>query len=92
AGAVAAVLAAAPAAAQTAPAAQAPTPVAEAADSTTTLPGNEIVVVGTTGAGKKRQDAAFALTTVDASQLTKLAPASTADLLKVVPGVSAETS
>jgi iron complex outermembrane recepter protein len=53
----------------------------------------EIVVTATAGgAGLRKQDAAFALTTVDAAAIKQFAPQSTADLLKLVPGVSVETS
>ena len=52
----------------------------------------DIVVVGTAGGGSRRQDAAFAVTTIDAERIERLAPASTADVLKLVPGLSVETS
>ncbi len=52
----------------------------------------DIVVVGTAGGGSRRQDAAFAVTTIDADRIERLAPASTADVLKLVPGLSVETS
>ena len=51
-----------------------------------------IVVVGTAGAGTTRQDAAFAVTALSDEEIARAAPASTADFLKLVPGVSAETS
>jgi iron complex outermembrane recepter protein len=63
----------------------APEDVASAEDS-------DIVVVGTAGAATRRQDAAFAVTTVDNAAIDKLAPASTAELLRLVPGVSTESS
>ncbi len=53
---------------------------------------NTIVVVGTTGGGTRRQDAAFAVSTISNDTIDRIAPASTADLLKAVPGVSAESS
>lgn len=53
---------------------------------------DEIVVVGTAGAGTRRQDAAFAVTTVDQAAVQRLSPQSTADLLRVVPGVTVESS
>lgn len=53
---------------------------------------NTIVVVGTTGGGTRRQDAAFAVSTLSNDAIDRIAPASTADLLKAVPGVSAESS
>ena len=51
-----------------------------------------IIVTGTAGAGTRRQDASFALTTVDSAQIDQVAPASTAALLAVIPGVSSESS
>ena len=54
--------------------------------------GEEVIVIGTAGAGTRRQDAAFAVTTVDAAAIDQLSPASTADLFRLVPGVSAESS
>ncbi len=51
-----------------------------------------IIVTGTSGAGIRRQDAAFAVTTVDAAAIDQISPASTADLFKAIPGVSAESS
>lgn len=53
---------------------------------------DEIVIVGTAGAGTRRQDAAFAVTTVDQSAVERLSPQSTADLLRIVPGVTVESS
>jgi outer membrane receptor protein involved in Fe transport len=55
-------------------------------------PPPDIVVVGTPGGGSLRQEAAFAVTTIDADQIEQLAPASTADVLKLVPGLTVETS
>ncbi|QUT07110.1 TonB-dependent receptor [Sphingobium phenoxybenzoativorans] len=52
----------------------------------------EIVVVGTAGAGTRRQDASFAVTTLSSDAITRAAPNSTADLLRTVPGVMAESS
>lgn len=52
----------------------------------------EIIVIGTAGAGTRRQDAAFAVTTVDAAAIDQISPASTADLFKAIPGVTAESS
>ncbi|MGI9376552.1 MAG: TonB-dependent receptor [Tsuneonella suprasediminis] len=59
---------------------------------TTASSGDEIVVVGTAGAGMRRQDAAFAVTSLDADAIAEAAPASTADVLKLVPGVAVESS
>lgn len=52
----------------------------------------EIVVVGTAGGGTRRQDAAFAVTTLGEEALDRAAPSSTADILRSVPGVMAESS
>lgn len=54
--------------------------------------GDEIVVVGTAGAGMRRQDAAYAVTSLSADSIAQAAPASTADVLKLVPGVAVESS
>jgi len=67
----------------------------EAADSTADdADSNDIIIVTATagGAGVRKQDAAFALSTIDADQIDQFQPQSTADLLKLVPGVSVETS
>lgn len=52
----------------------------------------EIVVTGTAGGGISRQDAAFAITSINSDAIDRAAPNSTADLFKVIPGVSAESS
>jgi outer membrane receptor protein involved in Fe transport len=54
--------------------------------------GEDIVVVGTAGGGTRRQDAAFAVTTLSSDAIARAAPSSTADLLRTVPGVMAESS
>lgn len=68
----------------------------DAAESTgiadTSADQDEIVIVGTAGAGTRRQDAAFAVTTLSNAAIEQAAPNSTADLLRTVPGVSAESS
>lgn len=53
---------------------------------------DEIIVTGTAGGGTNRQDAAFAITSINSDAIAKAAPNSTADLFKVIPGVSAESS
>lgn len=54
---------------------------------------DEIVVIGTPGGtGASRQEASFAVTTIDPEGITKFSPASTADLLKAIPGVWSESS
>lgn len=53
----------------------------------------EIVVIGSAGgSGTVRQEASFAVTTIDAEQLARIAPQSTADLFKSIPGVWVESS
>lgn len=53
----------------------------------------EIVVVGTAGgAGIRKQDAAFATTSLNSDDIAQFGPKSTADLLKAIPGVWAESS
>ncbi|MDR6787596.1 outer membrane receptor protein involved in Fe transport [Sphingomonas sp. BE138] len=54
--------------------------------------GDDIIVVGTAGGGTRRQDAAFAVTTLSDDAIERAAPNSTADLLRTVPGVMAESS
>ncbi|TXG82552.1 MAG: TonB-dependent receptor [Sphingomonadales bacterium] len=52
-----------------------------------------IVVTGRAGgAGIRKLDASYALTTLNSDAIEKYSPKSTADLLKTVPGVSVETS
>ncbi|MDO7841823.1 TonB-dependent receptor [Sphingomonas immobilis] len=53
---------------------------------------SDIIVVGTAGGGTRRQDAAFAVTTLSSDAITRAAPTSTADILRTVPGVMAESS
>ena len=53
----------------------------------------EIVVTGTAGGAELRKfDASFAITTMSDEDITKYQPQSTADLLKLVPGVWSESS
>ncbi len=52
----------------------------------------DIVVVGTAGGGARHQDAAFAVTSIDRAAIDRLSPASTADVLKLVPGLTIESS
>ncbi len=52
-----------------------------------------IIVSGTAGGrGVRKVDAAFAVTNLDATKIERLAPKSTAELFKAVPGVWVETS
>jgi iron complex outermembrane recepter protein len=53
----------------------------------------EVIVTGTAaGAEIQKVEASFAITTVSAEDITKYSPQSTADLLKLVPGVWSESS
>ncbi|NII58667.1 TonB-dependent receptor [Sphingomonas aerolata] len=78
-----------PAAVQVAPAQAAADPAATQVPEETAP---DIVVIGTAGAGTRRQDAAFAVTTIDSSMAQRLGTASTAEVLRAVPGVSTESS
>ena len=52
-----------------------------------------IIVSGTPGGvGVRKIDAGYAVTNIDADQIVKLSPKSTADLFKAVPGVWVESS
>lgn len=53
---------------------------------------DEVIVIGTAGAGIRRQDAAFAVTNLSSEAISQAAPSSTADLFRLVPGVTAESS
>ena len=77
--------AAAPAQDQAAPAAQ-----TAPADQTT---GPDIVVTGTADrAGIRKLDASYSISSANLEQIREVQPTSTADLLKIVPGVWTETS
>ncbi len=53
----------------------------------------ELIVVGTAGgAGINKQDVSFAVSALNADQIERFAPKSTADLFKAIPGVWAESS
>ena len=53
----------------------------------------EIITTGTAGGAEIRKfDASFAITTMSDSDINEYAPQSTADLLKLVPGVWSESS
>ncbi len=53
----------------------------------------QIIVTGTpSGSEMLKLDASFAITTIDDQQIDRFQPTSTADLLKLVPGVWAESS
>lgn len=65
---------------------------AEAVPGDDAVQGEDIVVVGTAGGGTRRQDASFAVTTLNQEAIARAAPNSTADILRAVPGVMAESS
>jgi outer membrane receptor protein involved in Fe transport len=53
----------------------------------------QVVVTGTASAsGTRKIDTSFSITTASAEQLKEAAPSSTADVLKIVPGVYAEST
>lgn len=67
--------------------------IAQAQETAASDPVDEIVVIGTPGgAGAGRQDASFAVTTINPDEIEKFSPQSTADLLKAIPGVWVESS
>lgn len=69
------------------------TMTAGAQDSDTRDVIEEVVVTGTAGGAELRKfDASFAITTMSDEDITKFSPQSTADLLKLVPGVWSESS
>ncbi len=82
------------AAAQTAPTQAAPTQAAPAAsDAAVAAEIQQVVVTGTAASsGVRKIDAAYSITTANEEQLKSAAPTSTADLLKIVPGVFAEAT
>ena len=63
-------------------------------DGTEKEPVTEVIVVSGTpgGAGIRKIDASFAVTNIGAADIEKLAPKSTADLFKAIPGVWVESS
>lgn len=65
----------------------------EAAQGQGDEPLEEVIVIGTPGGGgANRQEASFAVTTIQPEEITRLAPQSTADLFKSIPGVWVESS
>jgi outer membrane receptor protein involved in Fe transport len=52
----------------------------------------QVVVTGSASGGTRKLDASYSITTASEEQIKQAAPSSTADLLKVVPGVYAESS
>ncbi|NOX87417.1 MAG: TonB-dependent receptor [Calditrichaeota bacterium] len=52
-----------------------------------------VVIIGTPGGiGIRKRDASFAINTIDATQVSRLSPSSTANLLDAIPGVWSESS
>ena len=77
--------------AQPAATAAAPSPGAKAKDAQEEA--EQIVVTGTARAeGLKKLDASYSISSISEEQIKQTAPTSTADLLKVVPGIFAESS
>ncbi|HSD70409.1 MAG TPA: TonB-dependent receptor plug domain-containing protein, partial [Woeseiaceae bacterium] len=67
--------------------------ISTAQDEETDTAIEEIIVTGTAGGAELRKfDASFAITTASADEISMYQPESTADLLKLVPGVWAESS
>jgi hypothetical protein len=65
----------------------------EAAPAQDEEPLEVVVVIGTPGGtGTSQQEASFAITTIDADEITRISPQSTADLFKSIPGVWVESS
>ena len=65
----------------------------EGAQASDDAPIDEIIVIGTPGGGgADRQEASFAVTVIQAEDIAKFAPQSTADLFKSIPGVWVESS
>jgi iron complex outermembrane receptor protein len=52
----------------------------------------QVVVTGVASGGVRKLDSAFSITTATEEQLRQAAPSSTADILKLVPGVYAEAT
>jgi outer membrane receptor for Fe3+-dicitrate len=52
----------------------------------------QVVVTGVATGGVRKLDSAFSITTASEEQLKQAAPSSTADILKLVPGVYAEAT
>ncbi len=68
-------------------------PPARTAGTKTAPAAEEVVVVGSANPqGTRKIAAGYAITTLNASQIRKAIPSSTADLLKVVPGIFVETT
>jgi iron complex outermembrane recepter protein len=67
-----------------------PPPAADPAPAPLAL--QDIVIVGTPGGGTGRRAAAYAVTTIDQPAIERLAPASTAEVLRLVPGLTIESS
>jgi len=76
----------------------APAPAASAASAPSAPSRNvekleTVIITGTARSeGLKKLDASFSITTANEEQIKDAAPSSAADLLKIVPGVSVETT
>ncbi|MGC1304939.1 MAG: TonB-dependent receptor [Caulobacteraceae bacterium] len=68
-------------------------PIATSPDELANTTVNEVVVVGTVNPqGQRKLSTGYAITTVNEQQLHNAAPSSSADLLKLVPGIFVETT
>ncbi len=52
----------------------------------------QVTVTGTAAGGRRKVDTAFSITTASEEQIKQAAPSSTGDLLKIVPGIMAEST
>ncbi|MGZ3182038.1 MAG: TonB-dependent receptor [Telluria sp.] len=68
----------------------APAPAADNKDVSKEI--QQVVVTGSATNGVRKLDATYSITTANEEQLRQAAPSSTADLLKIVPGVFAEAT
>lgn len=67
-------------------------PAAPAKDAVAAEMQTVVVTGNSSSAGIRKIDASYSITTANEEQIKQAAPSSTADLLKIVPGVFAETS
>jgi outer membrane receptor protein involved in Fe transport len=52
----------------------------------------QVTVTGTAAGGRRKVDTSFSITTANEEQIKQAAPSSTGDLLKIVPGIMAEST
>ena len=78
---------------QTAAQAQSAAPAEQATTKEVTAEVQQVVVTGVASArGVRKVDSAFSITTANEEQLKQASPSSTADIMKLVPGVYAEST